>query len=210
MLSLTFVRHGQTDYNADGRVQGRGIDSDLNALGRWQAERLATRLASQPLEALYTSSLRRTHQTVAPLLVRRPDLKPIALPDLDEMDWGDYEGQAANPEIREQYRRYVEKWNAGSVDHAVRGGESPRDVELRALRAMAHIQSTHASGNVLVVTHGRFLRVLLASMLPEFSLRRMQELTHENTAVSIVELGPGEPRARLLNDTSHLDAAQAA
>jgi len=210
MLSITFVRHGQTDYNADGRVQGRGIDSDLNALGRWQAERLAERLEPLPLAGLYTSSLRRTHQTAAPLVARRSDLTPTPLSDLDEMDWGVYEGQASSSEIKERYRRYVERWNAGNFDHAIEGGESPRDVEQRALRAVAHIQSTHASGNVLVVTHGRLLRVLLASMLPEFSLHRMQELTQENTAVSVVDLGSGDPRVRLLNDTSHLDAAQAA
>ncbi|MEO0557985.1 MAG: histidine phosphatase family protein [Bacteroidota bacterium] len=210
MLTITFVRHGQTDYNADGRVQGRGIDSDLNALGRWQAERLADRLASEPLTALYTSSLRRTHQTAEPLLARRPDLAPVALADLDEMDWGDYEGQAATAEIQDRYRRYVESWNGGAFDHAVSGGESPQDVETRARRAVEQIQSVHRTGNVLVVTHGRLLRVLLASLLPDFSLRRMQELTHENTAVSIVDLDGGAPRARILNDTSHLDAAQAA
>ncbi|GAB5535751.1 MAG: histidine phosphatase family protein [Rubricoccaceae bacterium] len=210
MLSITFVRHGQTDYNADGRVQGRGIDSDLNAQGRWQAERLAERLDPIPFDALFTSVLRRTHQTAAPLMARRPGLQMTALPDLDEMDWGVYEGQAANPEIQERYQRYVEAWTAGDFDQAVQGGESPREVERRALRAVAYIQSVHASGNVLVVTHGRFLRVLLASLLPAFSLHRMQELTHENTAVSIVDLGTEGPRVRLLNDTSHLDAAEAA
>lgn len=210
MLTLTFVRHGQTDYNADGRVQGRGIDSDLNALGRWQAERLAARFHAVPLDAVYTSSMRRTHQTAAPVLESRADLWTEPLADLDEMDWGVYEGKAASSSLKEQYQQYVERWTAGEFTHPVDGGESPQDVETRALRAIRHIRTRHEGGHVLVVTHGRLLRVLLASILPDFSLHRMQELTHENTAVSIVELTPEGPRARLLNDTSHLDAARAA
>ena len=210
MLTITFVRHGQTEYNADGRVQGRGIDSDLNAHGRWQAERLAERLEPEPYTALYTSSLRRTHQTAAPLVARRPDLTARALPDLDEMDWGEYEGIVASVEIREQYRQYVATWNAGDFAHPVSGGESPRDVEIRSRRAVELIQTHHSTGNVLVVTHGRLLRVLLASLLPEYTLHRMQDLTHDNTAVSLVDLVKGSARLRCLNDTSHLDAAQAA
>ena len=210
MLTLLFARHGETDYNAAGRVQGRGIDSDLNARGRWQAERLAERLAAEPVEALYTSSLQRTHQTAAPLVARRPDLAPRRLPDLDEMDWGDYEGQAASASLKARYRRYVEQWEGGDFGLAVAGGESPRDVERRSRRAVDQIAAAHPTGAVLVVTHGRLLRVLLASLLPDYSLHRMQELTHDNTALSIVDIGLGGPRLRSLNDTSHLDTAQAA
>lgn len=210
VLTLTLVRHGQTDYNATQRVQGRGIDSDLNELGRWQAERLAERLAAERFDALFTSSLRRTHQTAAPLVARRPDLIPSALPDLDEMDWGRYEGSPASEEVRATYRRYVARWEEGDFDLAVTGGESPRDVEIRARRAIAQIQALHPTGSVLVVTHGRLLRVLLASMLPDYTLHRMQDLTLDNTAVTVLDLSTDGPRARLLNDLSHLDSAQAA
>ena len=209
MLTLTFARHGETDYNAEGRVQGRGIDSDLNARGRQQAERLAARLADQPFDAVYTSSMRRTHQTVAPLLAVRPQLAPVALADFDEMHWGVYEGRGASPDLREQYARYVDAWTGGAFELAVDGGESPRDVERRAVRAVDAIRDAHGEGEVLVVTHGRLLRVLLASLLPAYTLHRMQDLTHGNTALSVVEFGPDGARARALNDTQHLDGLPA-
>lgn len=205
-LVITFVRHGETDYNAERRVQGRGVDSDLNATGRRQAERLAERLADAPFEAVYTSAMRRTHQTAAPILARRPGLAPTALADLDEMDWGVYEGRPPTPELREAYRGYVSAWEAGDFERAIEGGESPRDVEARARRAVASIQEAHAEGPVLVVTHGRLLRVLLTSLLPEYTLHQMQELTHSNTALSVVEFGPDGPHALSLNDTTHIDA----
>ena len=209
MLTLTFVRHGETDYNAEGRVQGRGIDSDLNARGRRQAERLAARLADHPFDAVYTSSMRRTHQTAAPLLAVRPQLAPVALEDLDEMHWGVHEGQEPSPGLRERYARYVEAWTGGAFELPVEGGESPSDVESRAVRAVDAIRGAHAEGDVLVVTHGRLLRVLLASLLPAYTLHRMQDLTHGNTALSVVEFGPEGARARVLNDTHHLDGLSA-
>ena len=62
---------------------------------------------------------------------------------------------------------------------------------------------------MLVVTHGRLLRVLLASLLPAYTLHRMQDLTHGNTGLSVVEFGPDGARARVLNDTQHLDGLPA-
>jgi probable phosphoglycerate mutase len=205
-MIVLLARHGETDANAERRIQGRGLDTDLNARGRAQAGRLADHLADVPLGAVYTSALRRTHQTAAPLLARRPDLRATALADLDEMSWGVHEGQMGGVALSEVYRQTVAQWNAGALDERVEGGESPREVERRARRALRAIQAAHASGTVLVVTHGRTLRVLLGSLLPAYGLTRMQELTHPNASLTEVELAPdGAARLVRLASTDHLD-----
>lgn len=209
VLTLLLARHGQTDANAERRIQGRGLDLPLNALGRAQAERLAERLAPLPLRHVYTSTLQRTRQTAAPLLARRPDLAATALAGLDEMDWGVHEGQTFTRSEAGPYRRYVARWTAGETDLAVDGGESPRMVSDRVCRAVRRIHGATPDGTVVAFVHGRLLRILLASLLPDLTLARMQEVPHANGGLSVITLA-GPPEAptvarQFVNDTSHLD-----
>lgn len=213
MLTLLLARHGQTDANADGRIQGRGLDLPLNAWGRAQAERLAAHLAPLPLDHVYTSSLLRTRQTAAPLLACRPDLSATALADLDEMDWGVYEGQTFT---RDEgfYPRYVARWTAGETGLAVEGGESPDDVAVRVQRAVRQIHAATPDGTVVAFVHGRLLRILIASLVPDLGLARMQEVPHANGSLSVLTLDgdPGAPvvTRESVNDTAHLDGLASA
>jgi broad specificity phosphatase PhoE len=104
----------------------------------------------------------------------------------------------------EMYRQ----WEEGAFDYAVEGGESILDVQQRALRAIGEIVERHAGETVLVVTHGRLLRVLLASLLEEYGLHRMQDIQHANTAVNRVTWRDGRFEADLLNSTSHLESVE--
>jgi broad specificity phosphatase PhoE len=200
-----FVRHGETEYNRKRIVQGRGIDSVLNETGETQAEALARRLASVPFDAIYTSTLQRALQTTQILARSHPEVPVAHLEDLEEMAWGVYEGAPPSADREEELQAIKRRWRHGAFDEPIEGGESVRDVQRRALRAVDHIMEQQRGQTVLVVTHGRFLRVVLASLLDEYGLKRMHELPHSNTAVNRLVGRADTFEADLLNCTAHLD-----
>jgi probable phosphoglycerate mutase len=202
--NLFLVRHGETDYNRDGIVQGSGIDSVLNGTGRAQAEALADRLRDRSVDAVYASTLRRAKETAAVAARPHEPVSKTFLRDLEEISWGVFEGDPPTPERDEAMQAVKERWRAGEYDHAMEGGESIRDVQARALRAMEHVVAREAGRTVLVVAHGRYLRILLASVLEDYSLADMHRLDHANTCVNRVEYRNGRFRASTLNCTAHL------
>jgi probable phosphoglycerate mutase len=140
VTTLLLVRHGETDWNAEGRLQGH-TDRPLSDYGRRQARRLAEELEGEGLEAIYSSDLARAHAT-AEIVAERLGL-PISLePDLREKDWGTWEGLDA-----------VERDRVEFV------GESTEAHQERMLRALRRIAEHHpGTGRVLVVTHGGSMR----------------------------------------------------
>lgn len=203
---LLLVRHGETEYNREHIMQGRGIDATLNETGRFQAEALAERLADQPLDAIYVSSLKRAQETAAAVARFHPGVPLHVLDDLDEMSWGVYEGKSATSEAVESvYDTLYQQWDRGIFDDRVDGGESIRDVQQRGLRAVRRIIDAHEGGTVCVVTHGRFLRVLLASLLDEYGLERMGEIPHSNAAVNHLVAREDTFELRVMNSTTHLE-----
>ena len=140
MTTLLLVRHGETDWNAEGRLQGH-TDRPLSDYGRGQARRLAEELEGEELEAIYSSDLARARET-AEIVGERLEL-PIALePDLREKDWGTWEGLSA-----------VERDRVEFV------GESTEAHQERMLRALRTIAERHpGNARILVVTHGGSMR----------------------------------------------------
>lgn len=137
---MLLVRHGETDWNADGRLQGQ-TDRPLSEFGRGQAERLADELENEAIEAIYSSDLARARET-AEIVGERLGLPVVLEPDLREKDWGTWEGLTA-----------VERDRVEFV------GESTAAHQHRMLRALRTIGEAHAgSGCVLVVTHGGSMR----------------------------------------------------
>ena len=140
MTTLLLVRHGETDWNAEGRLQGQ-TDRPLSDFGRRQARQLAEQLEGEELEAIYSSDLARARET-AQIVGDRVGL-PVELDvDLREKDWGTWEGLTA-----------VERDRVEFV------GESTQAHQERMLRALARISAQHSDGGtVLVVTHGGSMR----------------------------------------------------
>ncbi len=202
--TLYLVRHGETEYNRRGIMQGGGIDSTLNATGREQARALARRFASADIDALYASTLRRATQTADILATGHDLLSRTHLRALNEMDWGVYEGEAPSPERDASVDALKSAWREGAYERGPKGGESIREVQGRARQALRHILAREAGGTALVVTHGRYLRVLLATLLDAYGLEHMSELDHSNTCVNQVVYERGQARAERLNCTAHL------
>ena len=147
MTTLLLVRHGETDWNADGRLQGH-TDRPLSEFGRLQAQRLAEELEGEQLEAIYSSDLARARET-AEIVSERLGLPVELNPDLREKDWGNWEGLTA-----------VERDRVEFV------GESTEAHQERMLRALRRISERHPGDRrVLVVTHGGSMRrVQVAAM----------------------------------------------
>jgi broad specificity phosphatase PhoE len=140
VTTLLLVRHGETDWNADGRLQGQA-DRPLSDFGRTQARQLGDALAEEKFEAIYSSDLARARET-AEIVAERLGL-PVSLePDLREKDWGTWEGLTAVERDRVEFL-----------------GESTQAHQERILRALRRISERHPDGgSVLVVTHGGSMR----------------------------------------------------
>ena len=207
--TLYLVRHGETEHNRRGIIQGGGVDSELNAAGRAQAEALAQRLGTVSFDVLYASTLQRAKQTADLLAPPHEPIPRTYLRDLSEMDWGVFEGEPPSAERDEAMGALKTAWRDGAYDRAVEEGESIRDVQTRAQRALRHILAREAGRTALVVTHGRYLRVLLATVLDDYGLEHMQELGHSNTCVNRVVVDDGRARADLQNCTAHLSSVEA-
>jgi 2,3-bisphosphoglycerate-dependent phosphoglycerate mutase len=137
---LLLVRHAETDWNADGRLQGQ-TDRPLSDFGRRQARRLADELAAEDFEAIYSSDLARARET-AEIVGARVGLPVMFDPDLREKDWGTWEGLTAVERDRVEF-----------------AGESTAAHQERILRALQRISERHpGDGSVLVVTHGGSMR----------------------------------------------------
>lgn len=205
--TLYLVRHGETDYNRHRIVQGRRINSHLNPTGRAQAQALAERLRDLPLDAIYASRQHRAVETAEAVAACHPGVPLVQLADLEEMSWGALEGEPPSARTRETFEAIYAAWQAGDFGARVPEGESVFEVQARALRAYRRILAEQAGRTVLIVAHGRLLRVLLASILPDYGLARMHDIHHANTSVNkvVVEDG-GAPCAELLNCTAHLEA----
>jgi len=146
VTNLLLVRHGETDWNAEGRLQGH-TDTALNDFGRRQATTLAEELARERLDAVYASDLARARET-AEIVAARIGLRVVLDGDLREKDWGSWEG--LTPAER---------------DVVAFAGESTEEHRERILRALRRIAARHPRGRVLVVTHGGSLRRVQAAAL---------------------------------------------
>jgi alpha-ribazole phosphatase len=206
-MRLLLVRHGETEWNAALRYMGQNA-VPLNERGRAQARAVAERLAPDQPAALYTSDLARAAETAA-ILGERLGVAPRAMPELREIDVGQWEG--LTPE--ELYRRYPDHMKEYDRDPArtVRlGGESYAQLQQRALQALTTIQNAHRVGEtVLAVSHGGTIRALLCHVIG-LDLAHFGRLWLDNASLSELRLSASGWRLARLNDTAHLEGTELA
>jgi broad specificity phosphatase PhoE len=159
---LYLVRHGETDWNHERRVQGQS-DVPLNEAGRDQALELAERLARVPFDAVYSSDLRRGYET-AEIVVAGRSLTVQTLSGLRERNFGRWEGLAVDDMRKVEPARW-EEWLTGPRDTAPHGGETDVALESRVVDALTSICARHPSGTILVVSHGGAIRAALLAWL---------------------------------------------
>ena len=201
MGQLLIVRHGETEWNAQGRIQGH-TDIGLSDKGAEQARLLGKRLAQMPIDVAYCSDLKRASETAKFALGCR-DLVPRGLASLREYHKGAYEGltlediQAQFPDV---YPRYLEK----DLDYAPEGGETTREVSARMAQIFQEIKAEHLNETVLVVGHGGALRAAMVSLLG-MPLEANWSFVFGNCGLTMVDTYADNSVLRLFNDTSHLN-----
>ena len=205
---LLLVRHGETDWNREGRFQGRS-DQPMNDTGRAQSRALAARLRTEmsgAIDAIYASPLLRAAET-AQILAEAVGRAPTHVDDLRERDVGNWGGLTYD-EIK---ARFPDDWARAATGHDVAfgGGETMAQVQARIVAALDGIAARHPGGAVLVVSHGLALKTLVCRLL-ELDLAHADRLTTGgNTGLTIFEMRRGMPRMTVYADTRHLAATHA-
>src|ERR1019366_7388930 len=180
-------RHGESEGNFAGSLQGSRVDTPLSTRGRGQAECLAARLAGEAIDAVWASTMIRARETAAIVAA------PLGLGVSLDADLVEYDG-AIEKEVSGVRRR----WRAGEADLSPSGGESPVRVAVRADRFLAQLRASGARGP-LVVAHGRFNRILMTRLLGR-ELGRMDEIRQRNGSLSVLEWDGSGPATPLLLD----------
>jgi probable phosphoglycerate mutase len=161
MTDLILIRHGETDWNVQGRFQGQ-IDVPLNATGQHQAALLAERLARERFDAFYASDLLRTRQTAAPAAAKLA-LDAALDAGLREQHFGILEGLSFD-EVQARHPEALAAWLRHDPDYALPAGESVRAFHARVVGAVRALAARHAGQRLAVVTHGGVLDMIFRTV----------------------------------------------
>ena len=206
MGRLYLVRHGETEWNAQGRLQGH-MDVSLSENGQRQAQAVARRLDGVCFHAAYSSDLSRTAETARIILGRQQEGSLTDTPQLRERHYGVFEGLT----VAERKARHPDMFAASvtnDLDFAPTDGETLVQVGARMAVFVADLRERHLEETVLIAGHGGSLRCALTTLLG-LPLEALWRLFLDNCSLSIVDTYPESDGVgavlRLFNDTSHLN-----
>lgn len=199
---IVAIRHGETAWNVDTRIQGH-LDIPLNAKGEWQASQLAKALALQdPLHAVYTSDLKRAHQTATAVAVQQ-GLEAISHTGLRERGFGAFEGKTF-AEIEKDLPEDSLRWRKRDPQWAPpQGGESLVVMEQRVRQTLDELASQHIGQHIALFAHGGVMD-LLYRMATNQDLQAPRTWTLTNTAINRLLWTPQSVSLVGWADTSHL------
>lgn len=198
---IILVRHGETDYNQQGKIMG-WLDIPLNQAGKLQAQLAATSLKTEKIDAIYSSDLKRASQT-AQEIADTHGLTPILTNKLRERQLGVLQGKTWD-EVNLNHKIIVEKLDdAADLDWKAHQGESYRELWNRVDSILQQIIQQHPEGNVIIITHGgtkaAILKILRLVKLDEY-------IRFNNSGITVIEKKPDNTYSiSSFNDTSHLD-----
>ncbi len=200
---LIAVRHGETAWNVDTRIQGH-LDIPLNDTGLWQARQLARALADEPITAIYTSDLARAHATAQ--AVADATGAPLATDSgLRERSFGHFQGRTF-AEIEAELPEQARRWRQRDPAYAPEGGESLITLRDRVTESTHRLAARHPGGLVLLVAHGGVLDVLYrAATRQDIQAPRTWQLA--NAAINRLLWTPEGLTLVGWADTQHLDNA---
>ena len=199
--NIYLIRHGQTKFNQLGRVQGSGIDAPLNETGKKQSHAFFEAYKHIPFDKVYTSVLQRSIQSIQGFLDL--GIPHQAYEELNEIHWGNREGQLIDIKNDKEYQTMMNTWLNGGYDAKIGDGESPRELKKKQQSAMKDILSRKDERNILVCMHGRAMRILMCWMLG-YELKQMDMFHHENLCLYLLHYAQGTFTVNAFNDTQHL------
>lgn len=201
MVKEVFIlRHGETDLNKQQIVQGSGVDAPLNDTGHSQAASFYQKWQDFPFELVISSTLQRTHQTILPFIEK--GVPHLAMPNINEISWGDHEGKLSTPTMIQAYQKMIQAWADGNLDASLKNGESARQLIDRVdmfIDNMARLPQK----KILICSHGRTIRCII-TRLKQLPPIHMEHVSHSNTGLFRIQQQDQGWLFHLENDITHL------
>jgi broad specificity phosphatase PhoE len=194
---LWLIRHAEVESRYQG-VFGGQIDMELSPRGHEQAAALAKYLQQKTVSAIYASPMKRVQQTLRPWLVNGVP-RPTILPNLKEVDFGDWTGLAFG-QVQARFGVSAWEWLDQLESAAIPNAESAQSFRARVEPCLRQIIRSHAGQQIAVVCHGGVIRMLLAILL-DMPLSRMGAFQIEYASLTQVALRPEKTELQLLNFT---------
>src|SRR5258706_9255556 len=199
MIRVFVARHGETEWNREGRWQGQG-GPGLNEPGRGQARALAMRLSSLHVDALYTSDLDRARET-AQIVATATGLEPVLDAGLREVDVGDWRGLTRDEVSRRDPDGY-RRWLGGEAGW--NGGETYAEMHARVVAAVERLVAASTGGRIAVISHGGAVRALAAHAVGLPKHDRLHIEGARNCSLTTLDFQAAGPRLVGYNDDGHL------
>lgn len=199
--TIFIVRHGETDFNRQRIIQGSGVDSQLNATGKKQAQAFFQYYHHIPFQAILTSKLQRTHQTVKGFI--ELDIPWEQFAEINEMNWGIHEGKSGTPDMAAEYQAVRNSWSNGDYAARITGGESAAELGERIRRFVNYLRQ-RSEEHILICSHGRAMSALM-TVLKQEELKRMNQYQNSNTGLWKTHFARGLFHFEIENNTEHLE-----
>lgn len=197
MITLILTRHGETDWNRQGKLAGSNDLPILTNEGLKQASALAIKLKNFNIETIYRSKLKRAIQTAS--IISKTLGKRVKFSSaLNERSWGKLEGK----EWQKNKKRLVQMYESNKTSRP-RGGETFKEFKKRILEYVENILEKNEGKTILLVTHGGVIRTIIKIFknIPE---EEMENFRVYNTSLTIFKINEGKIEEELLADIKHL------
>jgi broad specificity phosphatase PhoE len=200
-MKLILIRHGETEWNKQRRIQGCRSDTRLSPKGLEQADRLAAALRKERIDAIYASPMKRASET-AQIIAEACKLPVHVFNELREIDAGELDGMFER-ELTGPYETAWKEFRNGNASTPLPGGESLQDLQKRTSWAVDRMLEKHIDGTVVVVAHLLANLVMVCQVLG-INLSQIARLKQAPASITILELTTQGNSLLLFNDTCHL------
>lgn len=188
------MRHGETDWNREGRVMGRH-QVELNAKGRAQVEAAARFAESIRPDLIVTSPLRRARQSAEIIAAGLGGLEIVEEPEIAEVLYGRWEGMTYHELIEDPH--YLE-YRKSPIEHPTPGGETIPEVQARGVAAVSQAIAAHANQRILFVSHGDIIRTVLCHFMG-LELKYFHRIRVDNATFSALQIAGNFAELKFLN-----------
>jgi broad specificity phosphatase PhoE len=200
-MKLILIRHGETEWNKQRRIQGCRSDTRLSQKGLEQADRLAAALRKERVDAIYASPMKRASET-AQIIAEACKLQVHVFNELREIDAGELDGLFER-ELTGPYETAWKEFRNGNASTPLPGGESLQDVQKRTSWAVDRMLEKHIDGTVVVVAH-LLANLAMVCQALDINLGQIARFKQAPASITILDLTTQGNSLLLFNDTCHL------
>jgi broad specificity phosphatase PhoE len=200
MSLIYLVRHGQTDWNREKIFRGHA-DRPLNDHGLREARAVADFLSGQPVNFIYASPLKRAMQTAEPLAEQR-DMKVEVLPGVIDLDFGEWSGMPMK-EVKDKYPDIYQDFIKHPEKAEFPGGESLREAQERAMKAVREVAERHPDMTGAIVTHRVICKIIILGLLG-LDVSHFWEISQDTACINLFEYKNDRVVIRYINESCHI------